>query len=128
MILIFRGILQSPNFGTLYVANGIQEIPYVYFDKHLYQPLLVKDESNEPRYKIFPDNLNTGEKEFLENLKKYVQLNKSKFTAQQQMFILRNLPKKGIGFFVDTLNYYQEFIIWIKNPTKQHIILQILRV
>lgn len=114
--------LKKANFGTLYVANGTQEVPYVYFDKHLYQPLLVKDESNEPRYKIFPDSLNAGEKEFLESLKKYVQLNKSKFTAQQQMFILRNLPKKGIGFFVDTLNYYPDFIIWIKTPDKQHII------
>jgi len=114
--------LKDGNFEELYEKTEIQLIPYVYFDRHMYQPLLVKDESNSPMYKIVPDSLNEGEKEFIEDLKEYVQQNQFKFTEHQKMFVLRNIPRMGVGFFVETLNYYPDFIIWIKTDDKQHII------
>ena len=114
--------LKDGNFEELYGKTEIQPIPYVYFDRHMYQPLLVKDESNSPMYKIVPDSLNEGEKEFIEDLKEYVQQNQFKFTEHQKMFVLRNIPRMGVGFFVETLNYYPDFIIWIKTDDEQHII------
>ncbi|WP_135611139.1 DEAD/DEAH box helicase family protein [Methanococcoides sp. AM1] len=114
--------LRKESFEELYAGDEVQYVPNVYFEKHLYQPLFVKDESNSPKYKIVPDSLNKGENEFLLHLKKYVQQNKSKFSEQQELFVLRNIPRKGVGFFVETLNYYPDFIVWIKKNDKQHII------
>ncbi len=37
------------------------------------------------------------------------------------MFLLRNLPKKGIGF-TEANNFYPDFICWIKKDTKQNIV------
>ena len=118
-IELLKKRLKDENFEEL---CGESEIQYVYFDRHLYQPLLVKDGGKPPKYKIFPDSLNEGEKEFIEDLKEYVRQNRSKFTEHQKMFVLRNIPRMGVGFFVETLNYYPDFIIWIKTDEKQHII------
>jgi len=57
----------------------------------------------------------------MRDLKDYVDNNGSKFT-DRKMFVLRNRPKKGIGFFVETVNFYPDFVIWIKTNDKQHII------
>ena len=59
---------------------------------------------------------------FIDKLKEYIQQNPSKFTQSQKMFVLRNIPRKGIGFFVETLNYYPDFIIWIKTNHEQKIL------
>ncbi len=100
-------------------TNGFVE--NVYFDKHIYQPLLVKHDEDSIKYGISPVGLNDGEKQFIRDLKDYVDNNGSKFT-DRKMFVLRNRPKKGIGFFVETVNFYPDFVIWIKTNDKQHII------
>ena len=100
-------------------TNGFVE--NVYFDKHIYQPLLAKHDEDAPQYGISPVGLNKGEKQFIMDLKDYVDNNGSKFT-DRKMFVLRNRPKKGIGFFVETVNFYPDFVIWIKTDDKQHII------
>ncbi len=93
----------------------------VYFDKHLYQPLLTKSSVKHSKYSLQPTGLNEGERDFIEDLKNYVELNPAKF-QDIKMFVLRNLPKKGIGFFVNSINYYPDFIIWIKKDNIQHLI------
>jgi len=104
-IELMKERLNAENFEELYEDTQIQPIPYVYLDRHLYQPLLVKDENDSPRYKIVPDSLNKGEKDFIEHLKVYIQQNQSEFTEHRRLYVLRNIPRKGIGFFVETLNY-----------------------
>lgn len=121
-IELMKERLEDENFAQLYDDNQIQTLPYVYFDSHLYQPLLIEDKSDSPRYKIIPDSLNKGENDFIEKLKEYVQQNSSKFTEHQKMFVLRNIPRKGIGFFIETVNYYPDFIIWIKTDDEQKIL------
>ena len=120
-IELMKERLNAKNFEELYEDTQVQPIPYVYFDRHLYQPLLVKDENDFPRYKIVPDSLNKGEKDFIERLKVYIQQNQSEFTEHRRLYVLRNIPRKGIGFFVETLNYYPDFIIWIKTDDVQTI-------
>lgn len=100
-------------------TNGF--IENVYFDKHIYQPLLAKHDENSAKYEIIPAGLNEGEKKFIKDLRNYVEENQSKF-RDRKMFVLRNRPKKGIGFFVETVNFYPDFVIWIKTDGKQHII------
>lgn len=92
------------------------------FERHLFQPLFVKDDKKSPTYKSIPDGLNPGERQFIEDLKQYVLEKHIEFSENKKIFVLRNLPKIGIGFFIDTLNYYPDFIIWIKTDNMQQII------
>ena len=121
-IELMKKRLREGNFSKLYNDTQTQLLPNVYFDKHLYQPLLIKDEGKTPNYKIVPDSLNEGERDFTEKLKEYIQQNSSKFTEHRKIFVLRNIPRKGIGFFIESVNYYPDFIIWIKTDNEQKII------
>lgn len=98
------------------------KIGHVHFDRHLFQPLFLKDEGTSPLYETIPVGLNEGERKFIEDLKKYAAENQKEFSDHRKIFVLRNLPKVGIGFFIKTLNYYPDFIIWIKTDDMQQII------
>ncbi len=88
---------------------------------HLYTPLLYMDVSTyKQKLKITPIALDESEKLFTDDLVKYYKSNHEKF-EDQQVFLLRNQSKKGIGFFVDTNNFYPDFILWIIEGDKQHI-------
>ena len=86
------------------------------FDRHLYQPLLAKQNINSNQLSIQPQGLNDGEKQFVWDLKKYLELNADLF-MDKKVFLLRNLPKRGIGFF-ETSYFYPDFIIWILNSAQ----------
>lgn len=100
----------------------------VYFDRHIYQPLLSKESNtsniNEKKtnldYSIQPKELNEGEAKFIRDFRDYMQKN-TKVFKESKVFILRNLPKYGVKFF-DTVNFFPDFIIWIKNENKQHLL------
>jgi len=100
-------------------ANGLK---FVYFDRHLYQPLLRLKKADH--LKIDPPALDEGggegEGKFIEDLKSYVRENPQQLRGKK-IFVLRNLPHRGIGFF-DTTSFYPDFIIWIKEGKKQRII------
>ncbi|QED36703.1 hypothetical protein FK178_02775 [Antarcticibacterium arcticum] len=90
-------------------------------EHHLYTPLLSMDVSTyRQKLKISPIALDASEKRFADDLVKYYRANYEKFD-NQQVFLLRNQSKKGIGFFVDTNNFYPDFILWIKEGDRQHI-------
>lgn len=93
----------------------------IYFDRHLFLPLLIK---NKDIKKIIPDvALNESEKKFLEGVKHYYELHKDKF-ENIELFVLRNTPKSGVGFFLESANFYPDFILWLKlgNTSKQMIV------
>jgi hypothetical protein len=50
----------------------------------------------------------------------YYNKHKEEFT-DKQLFLLRNQSRKGIGFFVDTNNFYPDFILWVVESGKQRI-------
>ncbi|MCK8825196.1 DEAD/DEAH box helicase family protein [Fuchsiella alkaliacetigena] len=98
--------------------EGIDEIDNVYFDRHLFQPLLGDECEIET---VTPVALNKSEKRFIKMLKEYFINNKDiRLLADKKVFLLRNLPKLGIGFF-EANNYYPDFILWIKEKDKQYI-------
>jgi hypothetical protein len=39
----------------------------------------------------------------------------------EEVFLLRNQSKKGIGFFAEGNNFYPDFILWIKKSNKQYL-------
>jgi len=92
-----------------------EELPRVYFDKHLFLPILIK--SNEID-KITPEGLEESEKDFIKGLREYLEKNKERF-KDYEIYLLRNFPKSGIGFQLQWSEFYPDFILWIKSGEKQ---------
>jgi len=88
-----------------------------FFPQHLYQPLLVRQ--NTDRIVTAPIGLNEGETRFVEDLRDYLDANKS---FAYQVYLLRNLTKsRGVGFY-ESHSFYPDFIMWIKKNEKQTIV------
>ena len=88
------------------------------FEKHLYNPLIYKDK-NLLSISINPVALNEGERDFIEDLKKYLLVNEAEF-EKTELFVLRNQSKTGMGFF-EAGNFYPDFIMWLIKDNKQYI-------
>jgi hypothetical protein len=90
----------------------------IWFDKHLYQPLLCLDSKI---VEISPAPLNEGEKNFVEDIKAFHDQN-SNFFRTRDMYLLRNLSKgRGVGFF-EAGNFHPDFILWLLADGKQYVI------
>lgn len=97
------------------------ELPRLHFDRHLYQPLLVEF-GEEDDIKTSPPALNKSERRFVQDLKDYwVQQRDGKLSGLE-VFLLRNQGRGvGVGFF-ESSGFYPDFILWIKEAKKQHIV------
>lgn len=95
-------------------------LPSIHFDKHLYSPIAsIADGKKFKEIKTVPVRLNDSEKQFILDLKSFVK-ESDKF-KDKQLFVLRNLSVKGIGFFMDSSSFYPDFILWVVDGKKQHI-------
>jgi hypothetical protein len=91
----------------------------IYFDRHLYQPLLVE---HDDHVKMTPPGLKPSEVQFVRDLREYWGKEKDKSLAGRQVFLLRNLSRgSGIGFFEER-NFFPDFVLWILEAQKQRII------
>lgn len=107
---IFEG---SKKIGTDFIA----------FDTttHLYKPLLYLNKSAyRADMKISPVPLDFSEKDFIDDLILHHKKNTA-FYDDKKVFLIRNQSRKGIGFFLDTNNFYPDFILWILIDNKQYI-------
>ncbi len=96
------------------------ELGRIHFDRHLYQPLLV--EHSDDNIRTAPPALNTGERRFVQDLKDYWLEEKDGRLSGREVFLLRNLSRgAGVSFF-ETSGFYPDFILWIKEGKKQHIV------
>ncbi len=87
------------------------------FDKHLYQPLLCKQDD---KIQIKPVALNDGEKKLVEDLQDFCE-NADKENDKREIYLLRNMSRgKGVGFF-EAGNFYPDFILWVLDGGKQYI-------
>ncbi len=94
---------------------------FIYFDRHLYQPLLVNRDEGD-KVDISPPGLNKGEYQFVVDLKNYWEEERDKGLTNIDLFLLRNQSKgKGIGFFASS-NFYPDFILWMKQGDRQRIV------
>lgn len=95
------------------------EFPSIYFDRHLYQPLLV---SKSDKVKSDPPGLNEGEYRFVKDLRSYCQSRGNRYLEEKEIYLLRNQgPGRGIKFFQNR-GFYPDFILWIKDDVTQRII------
>ena len=88
-----------------------------WFGNHLYQPLLHLGKSQ--LIEVSPVSLNDGERDFVLDLKKFLDGNKD-FGKDHELFLLRNVSKRGIGFF-EAGNFYPDFILWLLVDKKQYV-------
>lgn len=93
---------------SLFKQEEKKILPRVYFDRHLYLPILLKG-INRKIDNITPAGLEESEQEFLEDLKRYLEENKRKFKGYE-IYLLRNFPKTGIGFF-NLSGFYPDFFL-----------------
>lgn len=96
------------DFEALYSQFHLYQ-PLVYFEKERYQDIVA----------IKPVALNKGERDFVEDLKAFYLNNKS-FFENKQLYLLRNISKKGIGFF-EANNFFPDFILWLVDGNKQQV-------
>ena len=94
--------------------NGLKAI---WFGQHLYEPLLYLDQNT---VEISPVPLNKGERNLVEDLKAFYE-GATKFFADRELYLLRNLSKgRGVGFF-EAGNFHPDFILWLVIEGRQFI-------
>ena len=106
----------SRDFQRLYEQeNG--ELPRIYFDRHLYLPLLV---GKSERFKTTPPPLNEGEVQFIRDLRDFWKKEKDASMRDKEVYVLRNLSRgKGVGFF-ENVGFYPDFILWVLDTKTHH--------
>ncbi len=103
---------------ALYMQES-RELPRIYFDRHLYQPLLVE---YDDKAIMSPPGLKPSEAQFVRDLKEFWAREKDNSLAGRQVFLLRNLSRGGgIGFFEER-EFYPDFILWIIDGKNQHLV------
>ncbi len=100
-------------------SNNSNSLKVFCFDRHIYNPLVYKHDKMTTM-SIVPVHLNDGEKDFVEDLDKYLKGQDTKY-HDTEIYLLRNQSKTGIGFFTEDGIYYPDFIMWIVKDTKQFI-------
>ena len=105
--------------GERIYREETSDLPNVYFDRHLYQPLLIE---RGGKVESTPKGLNKSEQQFVRDLRDYCRLHKDSFLLDKEIFLLRNLSRgKGVGFFENS-GFYPDFILWIKDAQGQRIV------
>ena len=90
------------------------------FGTHLYEPVLHAAKGS--KVQIAPVSLNESEFQFLDDLRKYIESEKSRLASQGvELFLLRNESRgRGVGFF-EAGNFYPDFLLWLVKNDKQHL-------
>jgi len=103
-------------------AHGmpVPDLPNIYFDRHLFQPLLLKGRSKHVT--VVPAGLVKSEENFVRCLIDYCRDNRQQL-KEMELFLLRNLPHRGIGFPDESGgSFYPDFILWVKRGKDQRVV------
>jgi hypothetical protein len=88
------------------------------FRQHLYTPLICL-KAGALKLTVSPVSLNDDEKDFVDQLKIYVDDNAGRF-EDKSLYLLRNKSKVGMGFF-EAGNFYPDYVLWIDTPEAQYV-------
>jgi hypothetical protein len=101
------------------LRDSVRELPNLYFDRHIYQPLLLEPTDD---ITVSPPGLRPGERQFVEDLRTCWIQDKDELLKGKKVFLLRNLARgKGIGFF-ESVGFYPDFVLWVKEGRMQRIV------
>lgn len=97
--------------------------PRVYFEKHLYHPLVTQEDDV---VKYSPPGLNTGERAFIEHLRTCLRgaSGQELMGEDRELYVLRNQTRgKGVGFQMqEGGRFFPDFILWLIDEDLQHIL------
>ena len=103
-ILTLKAELVAVGWRTGGYAQGLRP------DIHLYAPLLASE-----KIRIQPVSLNASEFRFVDDLRQWLLANAAALEDRHcRLFLLRNLVRRGVGFF-EAGNFYPDFILWCLN-------------
>ena len=109
--------LSDSSFKTLQIANQVEAFDHL---MHLYKPLIYLGKGYESKIQVFPVALNDAEHQFMKDFEVQAERVKTQ-KGLDEVFLLRNQSKKGIGFFAEGNNFYPDFILWLKKGNKQYL-------
>ena len=107
---------------------GLADLPFgssaaLFFNRHLYQPLLACSQNDV--VEVRPVALNDGERDFVRDLRALWEHEREKgggLFAGRELYLLRNQSRgHGVGFF-EAGNFYPDFILWLVERPRQHIV------
>ncbi len=104
-------------FKSIQIANQVEAFDHL---MHLYKPLIYLGKGYEEKLQVFPVALNDSENQFMKDFESNIERIKQSKNIEQ-VFLLRNQSRKGIGFFAEGNNFYPDFILWIKKNGKQYL-------
>jgi len=102
---------EIPELWKNWADRGNQSF-FAHFDRHLYTPLIVWKKGQD-KITSFPVKLNQGETKFVSDLHHYLTTKAWKF-INKEVYLLRNLSKQGVGFFINA-GFYPDFMLWIRE-------------
>jgi hypothetical protein len=105
-----------------------EPLPRLHVDVHLYQPLLVRDAELASRQLMLgvpssvrsvPTGLVPSEVQFVCDLREaWASVQYTATFAECEIYLLRNLPRRGIGFF-GAAGFFPDFLLWLKLADRQ---------
>lgn len=108
-------LLQKP----LDEVDGVEPLPRFYVDWHLFNPVLAEGGAEWKKHvSVRPPALVATETRLVQDLKAFWATHHQKPAyKQQKVFLLRNLPKIGVGLFHRS-GFYPDFILWLKDTRR----------
>jgi hypothetical protein len=97
--------------------NMGKPLPRLYLDNHLFNPILLNPEDFKELegMTVSPPGLQKDEAKFIRDLRDFWKANHNQGKYQNlEVFLLRNLPRAGVGFFKRS-GFFPDFILWIKD-------------
>lgn len=105
-----------------FIEEASDPLPRLHVDRHLYHPL-VNESGLDEGISVSPAPMKASERTILQTISKWWAANHDKH-AGAHLYILRNLPRIGIGLYQQS-GFYPDFIVWIYHmrPKSQRIVL-----
>ena len=89
-------------------------LPRLHMCQHLYNPLL-RELRPDGKVSMSPPGLSPEEADFVKDLRDYWASHHAESPYREwEVFLLRNLPKVGVGFFHRS-GFYPDFILWVQE-------------
>jgi hypothetical protein len=97
-------------------ADGEAPLPRLHIDNSLFNPLLLDPaDFRLEDVSISPPGLGKNEREFVMDLRAYWAAHHNDEPYRHlELYLLRNLPKVGVGFFNHS-GFYPDFILWARD-------------
>src|SRR3990170_4999793 len=96
--------------------DGGKPLPRLHIDRHLFSPLLLNPADYGLKdVTVSPPGLGKGEASLLKDLRDFWRQHHAEPRFRGlEVFLVRNLPRVGVGFFRRS-GFYPDFILWIKD-------------